>query len=129
MMDVLERLLRVARAHLNAGRDTSWQDRETTWEDPHSGDAGFGSDHTEFSGAASPYRDPRLVGYYANLEVPYGADLETVRRGWRRLLKKYHPDLHGDDPEKRRIANELTAELTLAYRELEKTLGKEGSAH
>jgi curved DNA-binding protein CbpA len=38
------------------------------------------------------------------------------------MLKKYHPDLHGDDPEKRRVANELTAELTRAYRELEKAL-------
>ena len=67
-----------------------------------------------------------MAGYYANLEVPYGADWETVRKSWRRLLKKYHPDLHGDDPEKRRIANELTAELTRAYRELEKALQTDG---
>ena len=66
--------------------------------------------------------DPRLAALYANLEVPYGSDLPSVRAGWRRLLKKYHPDLHGVDPAKREVANELTARLTAAYEELEAVL-------
>ena len=74
-----------------------------------------------------PSIDPRLAACYANLEIPYGADLETTRRAWKRLLKKYHPDLHAQDPEKRRVANQLTAELTRAYQEIEKTFAnKEG---
>jgi DnaJ-class molecular chaperone len=59
-----------------------------------------------------------LAGYYANLEIPYGSDQETVRAAWKQMMKKYHPDLHGEDPEKRRIAGELTAELTHAYQAL-----------
>ena len=63
-----------------------------------------------------------LAEYYANLEIPYGSDLATVRAAWRRMMKKYHPDLHARDPGKRRIADELTAGLTKAYNELEHVL-------
>ena len=66
--------------------------------------------------------DPQLAGYYANLEIPYGSNLEIVRRAWKRQLKKYHPDLHAENPEKRQLANELTVELTRAYREIERAL-------
>jgi DnaJ-domain-containing protein 1 len=67
-------------------------------------------------------QDPLLARYYANLELPYGADLATVRQAWKKLLRKYHPDLHSHDPEKRRMATELTQGLNRAYEELEKRL-------
>ena len=73
-------------------------------------------------GDASPPRDERLAGYYANLEIPYGSDLATVRAAWKDLMKKYHPDLHGADPEKQRLAGEITANLTRACQELEAAL-------
>ena len=38
------------------------------------------------------------------------------------MMKKYHPDSHAQDPAKRQVANELCAELTRAYRELERAL-------
>ena len=69
-----------------------------------------------------PNVDSRLARFYANLEVPYGSDIGIVRAAWKRQMKKYHPDLHAADAEKRRIANELAAELTTAYRELEHSL-------
>ena len=62
--------------------------------------------------------DPVLARYYANLEVPYGADLDTVRGAWRRLVKEYHPDLHSADERKRRTATELVQGLNRAYEEL-----------
>ena len=40
------------------------------------------------------------------------------------MMKKYHPDRHAQDPEKRRIADDLTAELTQAFQELERRLAK-----
>ena len=66
--------------------------------------------------------DSGLARYYANLEIPYGSDRETAKQAWRRLMKRYHPDLHGADPRKRKIATEITKELTLAYREIEDAL-------
>ncbi len=68
---------------------------------------------------SDPAPDP-LAELYANLEVPVGSDLETVKASWKRLLKKYHPDLHSSDPEKRKTAAELTARLNEAYQKLEK---------
>jgi DnaJ-domain-containing protein 1 len=114
----LERLYHILRSYVHSGQRTTV---EAEWDSgPWQQEAGGKRD-------AGPARDPRLAGYYANLEVPYGADLETVRSAWRRMMKKYHPDLHHSDPEKRRVANELCAELTRAYRELERVLPKEKS--
>ena len=120
MTSLLERLYRIARAHAGDVRRPGPGDAAKTdagaapetgrVEPPRSGNA---------SGAPV---DPLLARYYANLEVPYGADLRTVRRAWRRLLRKYHPDLHAGDADRRRVANQLTAELNRAYRELERAL-------
>ncbi|MBI3092370.1 MAG: J domain-containing protein [Candidatus Tectomicrobia bacterium] len=63
--------------------------------------------------------DRHLAQCYANLELPYGADLETARRRWKAMLKKYHPDLHAADPERQRIATQITQEITAAYRAIE----------
>jgi hypothetical protein len=66
--------------------------------------------------------DTVLAQYYANLEIPYGSDRNTVTRAWKRLLKKYHPDLHSSDPEKKHIANIVTQKLNEAYREINKAI-------
>ena len=68
-----------------------------------------------------PY-DPVLAAYYANLELPYGADLERVRKAWKKMVKKYHPDLHSADPAKRQLATELSQGLNRAYEEIKKRL-------
>jgi hypothetical protein len=72
--------------------------------------------------SADPNQDPVLAEHYANLEVPYGSDLETVRRAWKKLLQKYHPDLYPGEPEKQELANKLVQGLNHAYKELEKRL-------
>jgi hypothetical protein len=68
------------------------------------------------------FYDPVLAEYYANLELPYGADLEMVRKAWKKMVRKYHPDLHCADPEKRQLANELSQGLNRAYEEIRKSL-------
>jgi hypothetical protein len=67
-------------------------------------------------GVSSP--DPALTRYYANLELPYGASVDVVREARRRLLKRYHPDLHSADPEKQRTATQLAQGLNHAHDEL-----------
>ncbi len=66
--------------------------------------------------------DPRLAQLYAQLECPYGSDLNTVRKHYRALMLKYHPDMHSGRPEKQRLATELTQKLTMAYNELRRIL-------
>jgi DnaJ-domain-containing protein 1 len=69
-------------------------------------------------------QDPRLAKLYAQLECPYGADLNTVRKHYRSLMLKYHPDKHSGSPERQRVATELTQRLTQSYNELRRVLEK-----
>jgi DnaJ-domain-containing protein 1 len=59
--------------------------------------------------------DPGLRQDYANLEVPFGADIETVRRSYKRLMMKYHPDKHAGDPEKQKVALEITKKINESF--------------
>ena len=66
--------------------------------------------------------DEAIRKAYAALEVPAGSDLETVKRSYRRLMRKYHPDLNAGSKEKQRAATDLSQRLTEAYKTLEKHL-------
>jgi DnaJ-domain-containing protein 1 len=61
---------------------------------------------------------------YASLEVPPGSDFETVRKAYRTLMRKYHPDRQAQTPDKQKAATELAQRLTQAYKLLEKHLRK-----
>jgi DnaJ-domain-containing protein 1 len=69
-----------------------------------------------------PKQRRELRQYYANLELPYGADLEDVKQAYRRLMRQYHPDKHQADPARRQLATQLSQKLTNAYNELSRTL-------
>ncbi|HRI06279.1 MAG TPA: J domain-containing protein [Nannocystaceae bacterium] len=53
--------------------------------------------------------------WYKTLEVEPGADFDTIRKSYRRLLKQYHPDRFARDPEKHKVATEVTRKITEAY--------------
>ncbi len=92
---------------------------------PRPNPAGPGSSRTGASRpAARPGPDDEVRRAYAALEVPPGSDFETVRRSYRNLMRKYHPDRHTGSPEKQKAATELAQRLTLAYKLLEKRLRK-----
>jgi len=61
--------------------------------------------------------------WYRALELEPGADAEAVRKAYRRLLKKFHPDRFANDPEKLKVATEVTRNLTDAYNGLLRYLG------
>ena len=52
---------------------------------------------------------------YARLELPYGADQDEVRRAYRQLMRRYHPDRHASDPDRERVATEISQKLTVSY--------------
>lgn len=60
----------------------------------------------------------RVKQYLANLELSPGATLSDVERAYERLLERYRPERHAEDPERHRAAQELTDSLTRAYRAL-----------
>jgi len=53
---------------------------------------------------------------FAVLKCSPSDDLYLVKTAYKRLLRTYHPDRHGDDPEKQRVATEITQELNDSYR-------------
>ena len=123
-MDLFRRLQKVLKAQIaSRGKDRILNDFEPwlDFEDTSGPKEPSSEPETEYRSARSS-QDPKLAQWYANLEIPYGSDLDTAKKAWRKLMKRYHPDLHGADPEKKAIANELTRKLTEAYRELEKRL-------
>jgi DnaJ-domain-containing protein 1 len=61
--------------------------------------------------------------WYRTLELEPGAEAPEVRKAYRRLLKKFHPDRFANDPEKLTVATEVTRQLTDAYNGLLHYLG------
>jgi DnaJ-domain-containing protein 1 len=80
------------------------------------------SDRSRPSSAPSPEDELRRA--YAALEVPFGSDLATVRKSYRALMRKYHPDRHTGSPEKLKSATELAQKLSAAYQVIEQRSGK-----
>jgi hypothetical protein len=63
-------------------------------------------------------RDPHDV-----LGVPIGADAAAIKAAWRRLARRNHPDLTGDDPAASRAATRRMAEINDAYAALTRVPG------
>jgi DnaJ-domain-containing protein 1 len=78
-----------------------------------------GTRHPGGSRGTAPPADDDLRRAYAALEVPFGADFATVRRSYRALMRKYHPDRHAASPDKQKTATELAQKLTSAYKLIE----------
>ena len=69
-----------------------------------------------------PFREQRreaLRQDYANLEISYGASFEQVKKSYKRLLRFYHPDRNADDPEKMRMATEITKKINVSFQRIE----------
>ncbi len=65
------------------------------------------------AGADVPPEDVRRA--FAALEIPLTASADDIRRAYRRLMARYHPDHHATDPEREAVATELSRRLTEAY--------------
>jgi DnaJ domain len=58
-------------------------------------------------------RDPHVV-----LGIASDASATQIKAAWRKLARRHHPDLTGDDPEASRIATRRMAEINEAYAEM-----------
>jgi len=80
--------------------------------------------HLDNSGSfhsASPQPDPLEARYYANLELAPGASYSEIKTAYRKLLSKYHPDKHHQNPEQTETAAEISKGLNQAMAYFEKT--------
>ena len=74
--------------------------------------------------AFNPEHRARVKVWYARLEIEPGASADEVRRAFRSLMRKYHPDRYTADSEHEALATELSQQLTIAYNGLLAYLGE-----
>ena len=115
---MIKRLFKIARAEFNDFTQKNKWDKKGI---PPTGPAFFNFHQEPVSSFSVP---DLLAECYANLEIPVGSDRATIKKAWKTQMKKYHPDLHCADPEKKRIAEELTRQLNQAHRILDTALLK-----
>jgi DnaJ-domain-containing protein 1 len=110
------------RAYQRMKEDAARQARAGTGTGPRPG-AGTGGQRAGW-GSNLRREDPKIAEYYRTLNLSPGADFAEVKKAFRALMRKYHPDLHGANPKKQKAATELSMRVTQAYNELEKHLAK-----
>ena len=64
--------------------------------------------------------DEKESQYRANLEVDANTKIEGIRSSYKSLMKKYHPDLHALDQNRRKTAEQITQKLNEAMNYFEK---------
>lgn len=83
--------------------------------------AGVDFDSTEEAqerpAAVQPLRD-ELARALDVLELSPAATSDEIKSAYRRLCRRYHPDRFDGDSDKSAVANELLAEINLAYARL-----------
>ncbi len=119
---MFKRLIDIARANFSHYSEKKAEEK-TSRDSIHESDFDFDASESKRSHQPRKAESP-LAGHYAHLEIPPGADRKAVKAAWKRMMKKYHPDLHDTDPEKRKTAEELTRRLTESYRIVDKELSK-----
>lgn len=89
-------------------------------------DRAFEASQQAGGAAASRTRssEAERLRWYRTLELEPGASFEEIRKSYRRLLKQYHPDRFAKDPEKYKVATEVTRNITVAYDGLSTLLGR-----
>lgn len=69
-------------------------------------------------------KNDAIAAHYKTLDLPYGAGFDEVKKSYRALMRKYHPDRHVGNAKKQKAATELTMRVTQAYNALEEHLKK-----
>jgi DnaJ-domain-containing protein 1 len=129
-MSIARRLWRIAQGEVGKFREE--RSGAPSRGPSHDGGQGFGGDApgyagSSYSSSASPASrsqpaTPSAAGgvasedleYYANLELEPGADFKEIRAAHKRLLRKYHPDLHMAEPDKTALADQIVKRLNRA---------------
>lgn len=112
-MSLTRRLQRIVRAHLGSLREDPFE----ASEEGSLGDDAISSERGR-SGAPEAQVPPDVAEAYRALEVPVGSDWETVKKGYRRVMKQYHQDRFHNDEEKREIAGTVSKRLNRAYQRI-----------
>ena len=122
-MSLGKRIFRMIRSQTQGLRD-QWRSGPRSEGDSGKQDSENNAHSTGQNGEADD-GDRLEKEYLANLELERFVSYKDAQRAHRRLLKKYHPDLHATDPEKRKYAEQITIRLNeaLSYFETKEDKG------
>ncbi len=130
MEDFIDRLADILKSLLGRGPARNEAPEKPAFTDPDMTDAWnelddymrTGRESGPQSGSRSrenpghpPPVDEDLRQDYANLEVPFGSDIEVVKRAYKSLVMRYHPDKHSRNPEQLKIATEITKKINESF--------------
>ncbi len=71
-----------------------------------------------------PHGTSKDKKYYDVLELSENAGFEEIKKAYKRLMKKYHPDKFPGDEKKRAAAQNLAQQINEAYSYFEKKFSK-----
>jgi hypothetical protein len=99
------------------GASSAWTGRARDWEDPYRSRAGAREDWGEFRAETGTRKGPpeRLRADFAELGVAFGADEETCKAAYKKLLKIHHPDRHSGHEGNMKKATATSARINAAY--------------
>ena len=104
------------------------KDRATADEAFRRMKAQAGAGATAGSASAKPPRagspEAQVAEWLRVLDLQPGSDLAQIKAAYRKMMRKYHPDLHTGDARKQKAANELSMRVTNAYNGLRQHLGE-----
>ena len=107
------------KARANDPRDP---DEREAWEELNAYLAGTEPERSSGGGSRAFSPDvlakAKLKEDYANLGIPFESSFAEVRKEYKKLLRKHHPDLNSRDPEKLMIATEITKRINVSYRRI-----------
>ncbi|MDR1468851.1 MAG: J domain-containing protein [Spirochaetaceae bacterium] len=101
-------------AELNEFMGSTWTGKTRDWEDPYRSRAG----ERQNSGTGPGNRGgppERLRSDFAELGVAFGADEETCKAAYKKLLKVHHPDRHAGHEGNMKKATAKSSRINAAY--------------
>jgi DnaJ-domain-containing protein 1 len=109
---LLDRFIRIIKSNLLSGEQQAPRPEETgyTHSQTHSGNS-----QQTYTNTNASSTNTQETKYYQALEIRPGASFDEIKAAYKKLVKKYHPDLFHNNPEKRRYAEIVTGQLNEAY--------------
>lgn len=130
---IVKRLFQVARSYVNDyverkedeyGFDNEEEKREfrewkkrqyEKYEKKYDDYSSRGSRNSRSSSSKKEKKVNAEEQYFKNLELKPTKDFMVIKKQYRKLMKKYHPDRYPNDPEKQKTAQKITSKLNESY--------------
>ncbi len=100
---------------------TSNSDFKEAWDELNdflSSPEGYYAKKTRYNGTYIPAPPEILRSDYLNMGVPFGADFEIIKKAYKELIRKHHPDKNSKNSESIHKATEKTKKLNISFQKI-----------